>query len=142
MYRNPWPVPVMQGLSIPLPIDEHHPSPWMLKVEQLKPEAREIAVRYFWGRHRFNLRVDARSEVWLRVSYRQFAPAQDARYILTTTHPWLQSLERGRYRVRLEGVTLTDSNYPLQPNSSGGGEFVRTSFMPPHDWCLAWQTKP
>jgi hypothetical protein len=140
-YRNPYPFPVTQGLSIPLPIDEKHPSPVQIFVEQLSPEKKEIPVRYILGLHRFEVRLPAREEICVKVEYYQRAPEKNARYILKTTQPWHQPLERGVYRLFAHNVKINTSNYAITRLESDGQGFIKENFMPQEDWTFSWETQ-
>src|SRR5208282_294957 len=83
-YRNPFPFPIVQGLSIPLPADDAHSIPVDLQVEELSPRPHVLNLRYLWGRPRFDLALLQNESVCLHVHYYQQAPTSDARYILTT----------------------------------------------------------
>ncbi len=41
VYKNPYPFPVVQGLSIPVPVDNDHPMPEAISVERLRPDVRD-----------------------------------------------------------------------------------------------------
>ena len=138
VYRNRFPFAVVQGLSIPLPVDEDQPLPIFVAAWHGTGEE-PIPLRYVLGRHRFELRFAAGEEIHLRVDYRQQAPSGTARYILTTTRPWRRPLRRGVYRAFAKGVTLTSSSYPLEADSDGASSFVREDFMPSRDWRLSWE---
>ena len=71
--------------------------------------------------------------------YRQHAPNSDARYILTTTQGWRRPLEHAIYRLHLNGVEITHSNYDLSPLDDGVIGFDRSQFMPDTDWTIAWR---
>jgi hypothetical protein len=139
LYRNPYPFPVVQGLSIPLPSDAQHPLPAELEAEELWPQRHSFPLRDLWGRARFSLRLAAGQAVCLRVHYYQQAPSGNARYILTTTRPWLRPLEEGEYWLVPEGVTLLGSNYPMRPMPDGIAMFHKTQFMPDQDWVFSWR---
>ncbi len=139
VYKNPFPFPVVQGFSIPLPVDDEHPMPINISVEQQFPEQRPIPVQFIWGRHRFEMVFSAGEEVGVRVQYRQHAPVKNARYILTTTQPWGRPLMSGVYRVFASGVRITSSNYPLLPSEPGILSFNRNNFMPENDWHFSWK---
>lgn len=123
-YENPLPFAIHQGLRIPLPVDSDHPEPYALVVQN------SIARRLF-GSYACEVELGARSATVLELEYRQFAPRHNARYLLTTTRPWRLPLRRGVYRIVPHGVTIDRSNFPLA--------FVRTNFMPEHDWEFSWQ---
>lgn len=138
-YRNPWPFPVTQGLSIPLPADATHPDPVQLSAEELAPRPRMIPLRAILGLHHFDIALRAHEEVCVRVRYDQMAPGSDARYILTTTQPWLHPLQSGVYRLIPDRVNIVSSNYPvhlLAPDTVG---FLEKDFMPQRDWIFAWR---
>ena len=139
VYKNPFPFPVVQGFSIPLPVDATHPMPVQVSVHQRAPGDRSIPVRFFLGRHRFDLAFSANEEIGLEVRYRQHAPERSARYILTTTEPWRRPLESARYRVLPRGVQIRSSNYELQPIEPHVLAFHRRGFRPQKDWELSWE---
>lgn len=142
VYRNPFPFQVIQGFSIPLPIDSNHPSPVMLSVEQLSPIKKQIPLRFLCGKHRFNLTFSPKDEITLIVRYRQHSPHKNASYILTSTKSWKRPLEFGLYRLIPEGVKIISSSYPLESKKSsisGILFFQHDTFMPRTDWHFSWE---
>lgn len=139
VYRNPWPFPVAQGLSIPLPVDATHPMPTELTAIRVVPDAGPVPLHSILGQNRFELRFRAHEEVQVVVQYRQLAPTRDARYLLLTTRPWGRPLDHAMYTVTPHDVALTGSNYPLRSNAQGILGFERTAFMPSDDWLLWWE---
>ena len=142
VYRNPWPIPVAQGFTLPLPVDASHPAPIEVEAWRLTPEPAAIPLRVWWGEHRFELRFDSGEEIAVRVRYRQQASGGDGRYLLTTTAGWRRPLVAAVYRLLPRGVEVVDSNYPLVAGADGARIFVREQFMPPEDWRFAWRVKP
>jgi hypothetical protein len=140
-YRNPFPFPIVQGLSIPFPTDDTHPAPVDLQVEELSPRAHMLSVRYLWGRPRFNLALLQNETVCLHVHYYQQAPTSDARYILTTTRPWLRPLQVGEYVLIPRGIRLLQSNHPLASTVGGAAQFRKQQFMPHQDWTFSWKAQ-
>lgn len=141
IYRNPWPFPVVQGFSIPLPVDAIHPLPLEVSVEELWPRPRRLSPRVILGVHRFDLPLGAREEVGVRVRYEQYTPSADARYLLTTTEPWHRPLTLGVYRLIPDGVEIVSSNYPLRPIDGRALGFDRKDFMPREDWAFSWRPR-
>jgi len=141
-YRNPVPLPITQGLSVPLPASDKESTPINVSVTQLYPTQKPIPLRFLLGRYRCNLVFAAGEEIVLRVTYEQYAPARQARYILTTTQPWRRPLHYGLYRLFPQKVAITESNYPLKALSLGVVGFQRNDFMPPNDWQFAWEVLP
>lgn len=139
VYQNPFPFPVVQGLSVPLPVDEDHPTPIQLSARQLFPKQASLATRYLWGRHRFNLFFKANETVKILVAYRQQAPKRNAKYILTTTKPWKHPLRTGMYRLFPQEVIITRSNYALESSNHDIFGFERNNFMPHDDWHFSWK---
>jgi hypothetical protein len=140
-YRNPYPFQIVQGLSVPLPVDDEHPTPADLEVEELSPRHQTFRLRTLWGRPRFDLTLPRNTTVSLHVHYYQQTPSADARYILTTTQPWLCPLKEGEYRLIPKGVTLLQSNYPLFEIAGGIAQFRQTRFMPRRDWIFSWKVQ-
>jgi hypothetical protein len=140
-YRNPFPFAIVQGLSIPLPADDTHPIPVDLEVEEVSPRPHLVGLRYILGRPRFDLPIQRNETVCLHVHYYQQTPTSDARYILTTTQPWLRPLQTGEYRLILQGVTLLQSNYPLANGAGGVAQFQEAQFMPRQDWLFSWKAQ-
>ncbi len=140
-YRNPFPFPIVQGLSIPLSADETHPTPVDLQVEEISPRPHVISLRYLWGRPRFDLTLLQNESVCLHVHYYQQAPTSDARYILTTTQPWLRPLQVGEYVLIPRGIKLLHSNYPLADTLGGAAQFQKQQFMPQQDWLFSWKAQ-
>jgi hypothetical protein len=141
VYRNPWPFPVIQGFSIPLPVDATHPMPTGLTAMRPAPEAEPISLRHLFGQDGFELRFRAHEEVQVVVRYRQLAPTRDARYLLLTTRPWRRPLEHAVYTLTPHGIALTGSNYTLRLDDQGTLGFERTNFMPPDDWRFRWEVQ-
>ncbi len=82
-------------------------------------------------------------ETRMRVIYRQKHNNAKGRYILTTTRSWKKPLEKAEFRLILQGVTLKNSNYPVEPvkNTNGAWQFSRTDFMPSRDWVFEFELK-
>lgn len=138
VYKNPFPFPITQGFSIPLPVDESHPEPLSLSAAVLTTQEEPVPLYFIFGKYRFTLTFRAKETIRLLVRYYQYAPSQDARYILTTTQAWKQPLHYGRYTLRLHNVRLVASNYPLRHDGSRCHVFERLDFMPQQDWRFSW----
>jgi hypothetical protein len=141
VYRNPWPIPVVQGLAVPLPVDREHPMPTEVAVARLTPRSEPLATRTVLGALGTELHFGPFEEVQVSVRYRQHAPTREGRYLLTTTRPWHRPLEAATYTLATEGVRLGRSSYPLEHTATGWG-FERRDFMPPEDWRFAWEPLP
>ncbi len=143
-YKNPWFLPLTQGLSVPFPTDENHPAPATIRVSRVDPatgrSAGELPVRWLGGRHHVTLHVPARSRVRMRVDYVQRSTDRSGTYILTTTRPWGRPLDFGKYSIRPECVNVTSSNYVL--DGRDGLSFARRGFMPAEDWHFSWDVLP
>jgi len=139
VYENPLPLPLIQGLSIPLPINRDNPAPVLLRVATLMPDRAPVPVRHIMGSYRFELVVPAGSAVTVMVEYAQYAPQRNAHYLLTTTRPWRRPIERGEFSLVPEGVEITGSNYPLERTDTGIWFFRRDDFMPTQDWEFSWE---
>ena len=139
VYRNPWPFPVVQAFSIPLPVDASHPMPTELTATRLVPDAGPIPLRNLLGRDAFELPFRAYEEVQVIIQYRQYAPTRDARYLLATTRPWRRPLDHAVYTLTLHDVRLARSNYALRSDTQGILGFERTGFMPREDWQFQWR---
>lgn len=139
VYKNPFPFPVVQGFSIPLPIDQHHPRPVMVSAKLIRPSEKPVSVSYILGKYRFETAFRAGEELRIKVRYRQQTPIHDACYILTTTRPWRRALIQGTYRLIQRGVQVRSSNYALQPHNSGTLIFHKMNFMPDKDWHFTWE---
>lgn len=138
IYRNPLPLPWMQGLTVPYVENATQLPPATLEAMLVDPatgaELRELPVRWILGAPRLDVPLPAAGEAHLRVRFSQMATAGSATYLLTTTAPWGHPLERGEYRLRPDGVRIHASNYQLED----GGTFTREHFMPAHDWTFHW----
>ena len=144
-YRNPLPLPVRQGFSIPLPADAVHPLPVRLSLAQRAPAVKPIPTGYWLGRHRFDLAFAGDERIRVRLCYEQYCPDNDARYILTTTRAWRHPLQRGTYRLVPHGVRIVASNYALAARPAAGQGalgFEREHFWPEQDWRFAWEINP
>lgn len=136
-YQNPFPFPVSQGLSCPIPAGEGLGEVEELLVQQVSQDnepAPLLPVRWIAGAGYFSVVVPADRIVELRVCYTQPYAQGVGRYILTTTKPWKQPLEHGRYELELTGVRLARSNYPVQSLGAGKYTFEKSEFMPDEDW--------
>jgi hypothetical protein len=142
VYRNPWPFPVTQGLSIPLPVDAAHPMPTELAAARIAPDAGPIPLRRILGQTVLEIGFGPREEVQVVVQYRQYAPTRNARYLLTTTRPWRRPLDHAVYTLTPHDVRLLRSSYALRPDAQGVLAFDRTDFMPPEDWEFQWEVTP
>jgi hypothetical protein len=140
-YSNPFPFPVIQGMSVPLPIDSGHPHPVNLRAIEISPESKAIPIRFFLGKHRFDLKFKPKEEVKILIQYYQYSPKRNAHYILTTTKPWKHPLDRGMYRLFPEDVNIISSNYTLKRDVSDFLFFGQTNFMPKSDWHFSWEVK-
>lgn len=141
VYQNPFPFPVVQGLSVPFPIDSDHPTPIQLSARQLNPIPKPLETRYLLGRHRFNVFFKANQRLLISVEYRQQTPQQNATYLLSTTRPWKHPLREGLYRLMPQQVVITDSNYALDSSGNDHFKFKRQHFMPQDDWHFSWKVK-
>lgn len=139
VYQNPFPFPVVQGLSVPFPVDDDHPTPVQLAARQLVPKRNNLETRYILGRHRFNLFFGAFEQIQILVEYRQQAPKKNAKYLLSTTTPWKHPLRKGMYRLFPQEVIITRSNYALEPGDHDNFRFQRKHFMPQDDWYFSWK---
>jgi hypothetical protein len=137
-YKNPFAFPVMQGFSIPFPIDKDHPEPLEVNVERLTPTKEAISVRHPFGNTGFDAYFSANEEAEIRVSYRQKTGGANATYILTTTKPWGKPLESGVYTLYPHGTIIVSSNYPLDLPGKAPG-FHKTGFLPDKDWQFTWR---
>jgi hypothetical protein len=142
VYQNPWPFPVVQAFSIPLPVDAGHPMPTELTATRLVPDAGPVPLRNLLGRDAFELSFRAHEEVQIIIQYRQYAPTRDARYLLATTRPWRRPLDHAVYTLTLHDVRLAWSNYVLRSDTQGILGFERTGFMPQEDWQFQWEVRP
>lgn len=139
-YKNPFPFPVVQGFTIPFPIDKDHPEPSELYVERLTPGRKDIQLRQVFGNEGFEVYFSAHEEIEVRVSYRQKAGGMNGTYILKTTQPWGRPLERGVYTLYPHGTVIESSNYPLDRPGKAPG-FQKTGFMPDKDWQFTWRRR-
>jgi len=139
VYRNSFPFPVAQGLSIPFHIDSDHAPPINIRAIQLTPRKKVIPLRYILGRHRFDLKFMPLEQKEIEISYRQETPMKNARYILRTTKPWKKPLVEGVYRLRLNGARLVYSNYSLLSDGKDVYLFTAKKFMPQKDWDFSWE---
>lgn len=137
-YKNPFPIPVVQGFTVPFPIDNGHPEPMDVHVERRTPVKENIRLRRFFGNTGFDASFSAYEEAEIRVTYRQKAGGMNATYILTTTHPWGRPLESGVYTLYPHGTMIVSSNYPLDLSGKAPG-FHKTGFMPDKDWQFTWR---
>lgn len=142
VYKNPYLFPISQGFTIPLPVDSDNSKPVLLSALELGEKNREIPLLYAFGANRFHLNFKPKETIIVQVTYRQEAPAHNARYILTTTQSWESPLLQGNYFIHPHGVQITFSNYALEDindNDKSSIGFKRIHFMPEHDWELNWE---
>jgi hypothetical protein len=107
---------VIQGFSIPLPVDQQHPMPVMVSAKILPPPERPVPTPYILGKYRFETKFGPRERIRIKVRYRQQVQRENARYLLVTTRPWRRPLVRGTYRLIPNGIYVLASNYELQRN--------------------------
>jgi hypothetical protein len=137
-YKNPFPFPVIQGFSIPFPIDKDHPEPLEVRVERLTPEKEALRLRRIFGKPSFDVLFSAKEEAEIKVSYRQRAGGTNATYILTTTQPWGRPIDYGIYTLYTHDTVIVSSNYSFNlPNGTLG--FHKIGFMPEKDWQFTWR---
>lgn len=137
-YKNRFPFPVMQGFTIPFPVDKDHPEPTEVHVERMNPIQAAIRPRRLFGKTGFDAYFSAREDVEIRVSYRQKARGMNATYILKTTQPWGRPLAGAVYSLYPHGTVIESSNYPLDlPGTTPG--FHKAGFMPDKDWLFTWR---
>ncbi|MBN1881612.1 MAG: hypothetical protein JW885_05510 [Deltaproteobacteria bacterium] len=139
VYDNFLPFPVIQGLTVPLPIDQDNPSPVLIRVAALKPAHEPFPVRYLLGAYRCEVTVPPRDSVTIMVEYIQYAPNKNACYLLTTTRLWRRAIERGEFRLMPEGVEIIHSTYPLIHADTHVLFFQKEDFMPTEDWDFSWK---
>jgi hypothetical protein len=137
-YKNPFPIPVVQGFTVPFPIDNDHPEPMDVRVERRTPVKENIRLRRLFGNTGFDASFSAYEEAEIRVSYRQKAGGMNATYILKTTRPWGKPLESGVYTLYPHGTMIVSSNYPLDLPGKAPG-FHKNGFMPDKDWQFTWR---
>lgn len=135
IYENPYPFPVRQGLWVPLPSG---PEPVDLTLHR---GSTPIPIRFIAGRYHFELPFEPRERAKVRLRYRQYAPGQNAQYLLRTTRPWRRPLGHGHYIVTENDVRILGSSYPLTRVAADRLEFARTEFMPERDWELRWRLR-
>ena len=137
-YRNPFPFPVVQGLSCPTPSGDGLSPVEDVMVQRLPVHPDEspvfLPVRRVGGTPYFEVSVPGRRTVSLRVRYAQRHSGARGRYLLTTTANWRRPLVHGRYELRLVSSHLVRSSYPLADDAHGSYHFHRTEFMPEKDW--------
>lgn len=139
VYENPFPFPIVQGYSIPLPVDPDNPEPVLLSASLLSKGRRPIPIRFILGEHRFGLTFEPLEKIKVQVQYQQEAPGANARYILTTTQPWKKPLIEGQYMLHAENVEITSSNYALEKEDATLSYFRKYQFMPQYDWNFTWR---
>jgi hypothetical protein len=137
-YKNPFPFPVVQGFTIPFPIDKDHPEPIAVSVERLTPLKEDVSLKHRFGTTGFEASFSAHEEAEIRVNYRQKAAGMKATYILKTTQPWGRPLENGVYTLYPHRTVIVSSNYPLELPGKASG-FHKTGFMPDKDWQFTWR---
>ncbi len=139
-YRNPFPFPIVQGLSCPTPSGDGLRPVEGIAVERLSDGSGELPallpVRRVAGTPYFEVKVPGRTTVEVRVRYVQRHGGFAGRYLLTTTKPWRRPLKRARYELTLVSSRLVRSNYPLTGDGRGKYHFERDEFMPQEDWCF------
>jgi hypothetical protein len=141
VYKNPFPFPVIQGFSVPLPVDESHPPPVLIAAKKLTPHETPIKLVHLFGKPRFEIAFDAKESVRVKVQYQQQAPEKNARYIMKSTKPWNRPIVQGTYSLTLKGVKIISSNYPLVSDISGSLIFQKRNFMPQDDWHFTWEVR-
>ncbi|MFN0121540.1 MAG: hypothetical protein ACKV2V_13690 [Blastocatellia bacterium] len=138
-FRNPYPFPVIQVMSAPLPEDAPLPARNDITIERLEPVKEKLSLFAALGKYRFGMFLAGHEEVCLKVQYKQKTPDQNARYQLTSARQWRQPLTQGVYRLLPQGVTLKSSNVSLQRLSPGIQGFIRHNYLPDDDWDFSWE---
>lgn len=139
-YKNPFPFPVMQGFSIPFPVDETHPEPFEVHAERLTPQEEARALRRNFGNTHFEVYFWPHEEIEIKVTYRQEVKETNGEYILLTTKPWGRPLDSGLYTISTHGTTILSSNYTFNLENGVLG-FQRMKFMPEKNWQFSWRTE-
>ncbi|MDH4226458.1 MAG: hypothetical protein OEV59_01705 [Deltaproteobacteria bacterium] len=168
-YENPHPVPVIQGMRVPFPVDSAHPGPWKISIERVEASGEaarplcdgvvgageagpieETPGAFTFGAvdWRFSSSGDALFSLWLaskekaviKVVYAQEALENNASYILVTTKPWGAPLEHGVYRLYQRGISVVSSNYSLRQYGRDVLGFEKAEFMPEEDWRFEWSS--
>jgi len=140
IYKNPWPFPVRQGFGLPLPVDSSHPVPFPVELTLMSTNE-PLPISSLCDRLGFELSFGPGETKPVELYYRQEATRQSARYILTTTRPWLQTLSRGAYRLRCEGVEPVSSTYSMKKCGLKEWGWSRANFLPDYDWEITWRNK-
>jgi len=142
-YVNRFPLPLVQGFSIPTPQDEGLQEPQCVLVGELEKSSKSpvtlFPLSYLGSLPRFQVRFGPREEKTVQVWYSQKHDRHTAKYLLTTTRKWRHPLESGRYVLTLDSVELIHSNYPLERLDENNFAFERRNFMPSQDWILKIQ---
>jgi hypothetical protein len=118
VYKNPWPFPVTQGLSIPLPVDAAHPMPTELAAARIAPDAGPVPLRSILGQTVMEIGFRPREEVQVVVQYRQYAPAGPEASRQTTCPVPLPAGARVEYASDGSGFTvfmLPKTAFPFFP---------------------------
>jgi hypothetical protein len=139
VYENPYPFPITQGFSIPLPVDKDNPEPVMISAQNINRNSTPIPLRFIMGLYRFNLNFKPKEKILVSVLYRQQAPEKNAHYILTTTQPWRKPLIYGSYIIYAKNVEMTYSNYHLKTGGLKTYYFEQYNFMPQQNWHFSWK---
>lgn len=145
-YANRSLLPLSFSLGIPFPVDSDHIRPAAFFVSEVDSHGaflREIKTHSYHGETVFRLWFRPYQAKWIRVEYIQGNTVPNVRYILLTTRKWGQPLGHGEYTLHLgEGLELTSSNYPLNPDVLGRMNtyfFARSDFFPSQDWKFCWR---
>ncbi|MFH1532787.1 MAG: hypothetical protein ABIK09_18855 [Pseudomonadota bacterium] len=135
IFENRTDGPHQATLFYPVPVDAAHPLPetWDVKGARWRKAPKGILWR---------LQMEPRQELSVQVKYRQRCDVPEARYILTSTARWGDSLDKGAYEVRwptrLSGV---DVSYDGERFREGDWEvlrFAREDFLPDRDLLIRW----
>lgn len=136
-YRNPWPVPVVQCMAFPVPVDRFHPKPLSVTAEEVKSKAR-LAVRESSGEKAMSVFFKPFERKTVVARYEQRCEIPTARYILLSTRAWGAPLQQGMYTLTEHGARITSSNYPIESTRGMVHAFERHNFMPNQDWEFTW----
>jgi len=139
VYENPYPFPITQGFSIPLPVDKDNPEPVMITVQNINRNSASIPIYFMMGLYRFNLNFKPKEKIIVSVQYRQQAPERNAHYILTTTQSWQRPLVYGCYKIYAKNVKMTYSSYYLKTDGLKTYYFEQYNFMPQQNWHFSWR---
>ena len=143
-FRNDSDKRVRQGIHYPFPVDRFHLYPGVVRVWEKNGD--DLRPMGFVHRERhvlWNMQLEPREEVVIRVDYLQEIRRPRAIYIVTTTQEWKRPIELAEFEFRvpagLDSVRLSFEPDRREVEGDTIVYYVRYhDFMPDEDLTVTW----